>query len=54
MVPAVRLFFSLKSDQIIGELSSDLAIVNFEANALAKALSKLLKFIEETLTQFKA
>lgn len=45
VVPAVRLYFSQRTDKIVGELSADLTVTNFEANSLIKALSKLLKFI---------
>jgi hypothetical protein len=48
VIPSIRLFFNLKSEKIINEVT-----VSYDVNSIAKELSKLLKFIEETLAEFK-
>jgi hypothetical protein len=53
VIPSIRLFFNLKSEKIINEVTANLTIVSYDVNSIAKELSKLLKFIEETLAEFK-
>lgn len=53
VIPSVKVFFGGRSEQIIGEMSASVAIIQLDSNSIAREVSKLLKHIEKTLLDFR-